>query len=170
LRIADIAGGDWPERARNAALELCAKENDDADLTIRLLADIQRIMAERPERTRWPSAALADALNAMEEAPWADFNHGKGLTTNRLAKMLSRFDIHTKQIREDAKGVKGYSTEAFHDVFSRYLPNETKHETNCDNSLHNNDLQSFGSVSVSDAKRNIPDEPDQDGMEELDIF
>lgn len=156
-RIADIAGGEWPKRARTAALELCAKSDDEGDLSIRLLADIQRIMGEQEGRTRWPSQALADALNGLDESPWADMNYGKGLTTNRLAKMLARFDIHTKQLREGTKGAKGYLTETFIDAFARYLPTKRNNETLCDNSLSDNKIECFGSVSVSDAKRNIED-------------
>ncbi|GAB6276034.1 MAG: hypothetical protein SAMD01599839_05740 [Rectinema sp.] len=77
LRIADVAGGDWPARARSAALDLCARQSEDDDLSTRLLGDIQKVFADVPDRTRWPSQALADALNAMEEEPWAEFSHGK---------------------------------------------------------------------------------------------
>lgn len=174
LRIADSVGGDWPARARAAALELCSKEDDSGDLSIKLLVDIQKIFAEEPERTKWPSQTLVDALNAMEESPWPSFTRGKGLTTNRLARMLVKFDVRTKTLRDGVDTPKGYSAESFNDAFARYLPHNRNTATNDYNDIHHNELKCCGNVFVADAKRNIPDENNQDSegaqSDELDIF
>jgi putative DNA primase/helicase len=172
LRIADIAGGEWPTRARSAALELCSKLDEDADIATRLLSDIEKIFNDDRERTKWPSQTLVDTLNAMEEAPWADFARGKGLTTNRLAKMLTRFDIHTRTLRAGTGTPKGYTIESFAEVFSRYLPQNRNTATFNNNTIHDNDLKCCGNVSVADAKRNIPDETSQQegAQDELGIF
>jgi putative DNA primase/helicase len=157
LRIADTAGGSWPQRARIAAIELCAKQSDDGDLGIRLLSDIQKIFAEQPERTKWPSQLLVDELNALDEAPWKEINHGRELTTNRLARMLARFEIRTCTLRDGSKTPKGYSADSFKDVFSRYLPSNRNTATNADNSIAENEIKCCGNVSVADVKRNIDD-------------
>lgn len=170
LRIADVAGGDWPERARNAALELCAKQEDDGDTGVRLLADIQRAFADVPDRTRWPSAALVDALNAMDDAPWAEFGRGKGLSTNRLAKMLARFDIQPKTRRDGAATFKGYTVDLFVDAFGRYLSPNRHIVTNGDNLIQNKELKCYGNVTVTVAKCNIHDETGGNAKDGLDIF
>ncbi len=172
LRIADIAGGGWPTRARNTALELCSKLDEDADTSVRLLSDIEKVFNDDRERTKWPSQALVDALNAMEESPWAEFARGKGLTTNRLAKMLGRFDIHTRTLRAGTGTPKGYTVESFAEVFSRYLPQNRNTATFDDNTLQNNDLKCCGNVSVADAKRNISDETGQQegAQDEFPLF
>jgi len=157
LRIADTAGGEWPQRARIAAIELCEKQSDEGDLSVRLLADIQRIFSEQPERTKWPSQLLVNALNALEEAPLCEVNHGKELTTNRLARMLARFEIKTCTLRDGSKTPKGYSADSFNDVFSRYLPQNRNTATNADNSILENEIKCCGNVSVADVKRNIDD-------------
>ncbi|HNV35991.1 MAG: hypothetical protein BWX81_00584 [Spirochaetes bacterium ADurb.Bin110] len=184
-RIADIAGGDWPKRAQQAALELCAKSDDDGDLSIRLLTDIQTIFAESPERDFWPSQAIVDALNGLDEAPWADLNNGKGLTTNRLARMLQRFEIKTKTVRMGNRTPKGYAASSFADIFARYLQNNRNTQQNRDNSLHDNNIKCCGIVSVADGNRNIQETGRNDddtasdagsttgvsgGFDELDIF
>jgi len=158
IRIADTVGGDWPERARRAALGLCTQQDDESDLSIRLLADLQRIMTEQPERDKWPSAALVDALNALDEAPWADLNHGKGLTTNRLARMLARFQISAKKLRTGTHTANGYLTADFMDAFQRYLPQKRNTGTLCDNSLPDNELKCSTFVPVPLSKRNISTE------------
>ena len=157
IRIADTVGGDWPERARRAALELCARQDDEDDLSVRLLADLQTIMNELPER-KWPSQALVDALNALDEAPWADLNHGKGLTTNRLARMLARFQISAKKLRTGTHTANGYLTADFMDAFQRYLPQKRNTGTLCDNSLPDNELKCSTFVPVPLSKRNISTE------------
>jgi len=158
LRIADHAGGEWPQRARIAALELCAKQTDEGDNGIRLLADIQRIFSEQPDRTKWPSQALVDELNALDEAPWHDFNNYKGISTNRLARMLAKFEIRTINLRDGTKVPKGYSADSFKDVFSRYLQNNRYTATNTDNTLPDKELKCSGNVAVADANRYIQSE------------
>lgn len=158
IRIADTVGGDWPERARRAALELCARQDDEGDLSIRLLADLQTIMNELPERDKWPSQALVDALNALDEAPWADLARGKGLTTNRLARMLARFGISAKKLRTGSHTANGYLTADFMDAFQRYLPQKRNTGTLCDNSLPDNEIKCSTFVPVPLSKRNISTE------------
>ena len=51
--IAEVAGGEWPERARAAAKALCqvdAEEDVEADIKTVLLADIRDIFARLPPR------------------------------------------------------------------------------------------------------------------------
>ena len=158
LRIADFAGGEWPQRARIAALELCAKQSDEGDLSVRLLSDIQKIFAEQPERTKWPSQALVDELNAMDEAPWKEINHGRELTSNRLARMLARFEIRPETRKERNKSFKGYLTKPFDDAFSRYLQNNRGTVTSEVNYLQNSNLQGYDLVTVTDGIRNFETE------------
>ena len=158
LRIADFAGGEWPQRARIAALELCAKQSDEGDLSVRLLSDIQKIFAEQPERTKWPSQALVDELNAMDEAPWKEINHGRELTSNRLARMLARFEIRPETRKERNKSFKGYLTKPFDDAFSRYLQNNRGTVTSEVNYVQNSNLQGYNLVTVTDGIRNFETE------------
>ena len=72
--IADIAGGNWPRRARVALLELLTgTAAEDDSVGVRLLADVQAVfMAKRVDKL--PSAELIDALAQFEGARWAEFN------------------------------------------------------------------------------------------------
>lgn len=161
LRIADFVRGAWPKKARAAALELCSKDDDSSDNSIRLLADIQTIFAEAPERSKWPSETLVDALKNIEESPWLEYGYGKGLTTNRLAKMLSRFDIHPRTLRSGTSTPKGYTVESFTDAFARYLPQNHNTATDDTNDIQHNDLKCCENVAVADAKRNSPEKDRQ---------
>jgi hypothetical protein len=70
LAIADLAGGDWPDRARRAVVELhSGREIDDESSGVRLLSDIQAVFADR-DTDRLASSDLLDGLHRLDEAPW----------------------------------------------------------------------------------------------------
>jgi hypothetical protein len=121
LAIGDAAGGDWPRRARLAALALsCGDARDDDSLGVKLLADIRTVFEERGV-DRLSSAELLASLNAIEESPWGDLK-GKPLEARRLARLLRPYGIKPGTIRlADGQTPKGYSAEAFSDAWSRYL-------------------------------------------------
>lgn len=117
IAVADAAGGQWPSRARAAAVFLVseAEEADgESSLTLRLLSDIKAVFED------WtvsflPSQELVSALCKLDEAPWReDF-----LSTTKLAAMLRGYGI--KPGRNPARTQRGYSEMDFADAFARYL-------------------------------------------------
>ena len=123
LAIAEAAGADWPELAREAAKALSAARSDDSARTV-LLADIHELLSERAEagcgNEPIPSADLVMHLISLEDRPWSEWRHGKPLTGHGLARLLEAFDIHPRAIREAKRVFKGYEPGAFADAFSRY--------------------------------------------------
>jgi hypothetical protein len=121
LAIADLAGGDWPERARKAALALSggsAREDDSNG--VRLLADIRDIY-ERRDVDRIASATLVDDLHEIEESPWAEW-YGKPITARGVAKLLARYEIEPKPFRFGEQTLRGYERAWFEDSWARFLP------------------------------------------------
>lgn len=122
LAIADVAGGEWPEQARLALIELCAQaQAGDDSKGVRLLADIREIFKERAT-DRLPSAELTRALVEIETSPWGEWWQGKPLTAGRLARLLKPFEITPSTIRVGDSTHKGYLIAQFSDAFERYLP------------------------------------------------
>ena len=122
LAIADEAGGDWPEAARLALVELCAEAQAlDDSVGKQLLSDIRDIFESRAVG-RLPSAELAIALAEIETSLWSEWSHGKPLTAARLARLLRGYSIVPHSIRVGDKTPKGYLREDFQDAFRRYLP------------------------------------------------
>ena len=66
---------------------------------------------------------LVEKLNEIETSPWAEWNRGRPMTTNALARQLGFFGIYPKQTREnyDDRSRKYYVSD-FQDVFDRYIP------------------------------------------------
>ena len=127
LAIADLAGGDWPDRARQAAVELSGsgKEDDEA-IGVWLLRDIHQVFEESGV-DKLPSGELAAALCEIETSPWGDIR-GKALDARGLARRLKRFNIRPRTIRlDDDTTAKGYPLEVFEDAFHRYLGDFNRH-------------------------------------------
>ena len=124
LAIADIAGGEWPARARRAIQCTGATATgDDQSVRVLLLSDIRAVFAER-NADRLSSADLVSALNSIEGRPWAEWNRGRGLSPNGVARQLAPFGIAPGTIRTSTGTPKGYQLAQFDDAFARYLPGD----------------------------------------------
>lgn len=123
--IADFAGGDWPERARAAALALTgeAEKTATASDTVRLLADCRAAFGTEEAL---PTGTLLDRLKVDEEAPWARYDN-TGLTPMKLAALLREFEIKSGNVRfpQPIGQTKGYRAVDFADAWMRYCPSVT---------------------------------------------
>ncbi|MFI9319716.1 DUF3631 domain-containing protein [Kitasatospora aureofaciens] len=125
--VADLAGGPWPRRARQASKRMVDAEvqtEEDNPGGARILADIRRIFhaASEPEPDSMTTGQLLFALNGNEEAPWAESARG-GLTPRALGAMLREFGIISGNVRlGDGTQRKGYTRHKFLDAWRRYCP------------------------------------------------
>jgi len=118
IAIADLAGGDWPKRARVAAVADVAAYRDRApSLGIKLLTDIRRVFGDRDAM---PTVAILESLNALEESPWGDLG-GKPLNSRGLATRLKRYGVTSKNVRDGVSVSKGYTRDDLYDAWQRYL-------------------------------------------------
>ena len=115
LAIADAAGGEWPEIARKALVQiLTSTEASDDSPRVRLLADIRAVFGSM-KRDRITSKKLVAALGQIESSPWA------GLSVYKLASLLKPFRIAPHTIRIGKKTDKGYEKQDFAEAWSRHL-------------------------------------------------
>jgi hypothetical protein len=129
IAIADLAGGDWPARARAAAATMTqaeAQQEEDTAASVRLLADLRQIFTDAEALY---TSTLLSALHQLEDAPWADW-YGHPLTTRDLAKLLRPYQVESKNVREHGTGQprKGYASTDLHDAWARYVPLHPLHE------------------------------------------
>jgi len=123
VAIADIVGGDWPARARKAAVALIGAGQDAGpSLGILLLSDIKAAFDSHFRTDGLTSKELVQKLVDMEESPWGDLK-GKPLDERRLARMLKQYSIKpaTIYLPSRSSNPKGYKREDFHDAWSRYV-------------------------------------------------
>ena len=122
LAIADCAGGEWPARARKAALELSADSAADQDSTGTLLLADTRAAFEAKSGDRISGDDLTAYLVGLDDRPWSEFNRGKPLTKPTLARLLGKYKILSGTIRlSDGRTLKGYYRSSFDEAFACYL-------------------------------------------------
>jgi hypothetical protein len=118
LAVADAAGGDWPERARVAAVALVAdSKGDQGSLGIRLLRDLRAVFGEHEALS---TETILSSLIAMDEAPWGDLR-GRPLNARGLAQRLRGYGVTSKTVRIGSSTPKGYAAEDLWDAWGRYL-------------------------------------------------
>lgn len=139
LMVADLAGGDWPDRAEAACVAFVTGSQDEtASLGVRLLTDIRSV---------WPGSAtsatsatplvrhvalvadvahvvgtedLLTRLHALDEAPWGDW-YGHPLNSRDLAKLLKPYGIKSKVVRIGDTTPRGYARADLAEQWRRYL-------------------------------------------------
>jgi hypothetical protein len=151
--LADAAGGDWPQRCKEAANWFIAERSDDEPESLGLL--LLRHCAELLEgrRTCEPDWLRRELCN-LGDAPWSDLN-GKGLSLHQMKQMLKRYGIKTYAVRVGGHPVKGYNVKQFEDELARFSPgsgyngyngynidNENKDVTDVTNVTHPEGLES----------------------------
>jgi Protein of unknown function (DUF3631) len=118
LAIADYAGGDWPQRAREAAVELLASAGAIEDSRgVRLLGDC-RTTFEDAEALH--SVDLVERLRNLEGSAWGEGDDF--LTEIKLSNMLRAYGIAPHPIQMAKKQRRGYRKAQFEDAWDRYCP------------------------------------------------
>ena len=116
--VADVAGGDWPARARLAALALTAEDDSDTTLGARLLGDLRDVFGDRDAMH---GETILGALHGIPEAPWGDY-FGRPMNARDMAKLLKPYGVSSTDVKVDGVNKKGYRREHLHDPWTRYLP------------------------------------------------
>lgn len=120
LAIADEVGGDWPRRARLAAVALHATTDDEGDLALLLLKDVYRLLGTND--TVFTDFLLRE-LASMEDRPWSEYGRlDKPITARGLASLLGRFGVKPGTVRAGELTGKGYTRQKLAPAFLRYIP------------------------------------------------
>lgn len=119
--IARLAGGNWPEHAKAAALSLSSDGDEVASWRVLLLSDVREIFTRRGA-DRLTSATIVEELAMLEDRPWPESARGKPINVRQLATLLRPFKISPQNIKQpDGRVPKGYLLDSFSDAFERYL-------------------------------------------------
>jgi putative DNA primase/helicase len=120
--IAEIAGGDWPQRAAAAFAKLNSQDDAEAQgAGVMLLADVRQAF-EGNRAEKMFSKTLVETLCAMSDRQWPEANKGKPISQTWLARRLRSFGISSRDVRIGDENAKGYCSADFAEAFERYLP------------------------------------------------
>ena len=119
LAIADLAGGEWRQEARQAACLLSGEAQDGA-IGVVLLKDVRVAFGDN-EVIR--SADLVARLTADPERPWAEWKPGRPLSQKQLASLLVPFCITSGTVHPPGlPDGKGYRRADFKGAWRAYCP------------------------------------------------
>jgi hypothetical protein len=118
--LADLAGGRWPKLAREAALGLTARAQDQSPIGSLLLDIYLAFLYAKVDRMF--SRDLVKALSGYTDRPWVELRRGKALTETWLAQQLRPYGVKPKTIRIGDELGKGYIQEEMMETFRRYIP------------------------------------------------
>jgi len=120
LAIAGIAGGNLTDRAKGAALAL-SDAAEETDSKVELLEDVRKVFKLEGMDEIGAEQMVAE-LCKLPETHYADCNHGRAITTKRVAMMLKGFNLKTS--REDGKARRWHRAD-FEPVWIKYLSKES---------------------------------------------
>ena len=119
LVIADLAGGPWPARAREAAVGVAVASPDSNPIAL-LLFDIVLQFAEA-NTERMFSSELVQRLAGFPGRPWGAMLRGKPIDERWLARQLHPYGIRSRNLRIGGRQGKGYELEELRDLCLRYV-------------------------------------------------
>lgn len=124
LTVAELAGGTWPERARDACVAFVTGAKDDvASIGTRLLADLLDVFRDGADLAPalWTERILTK-LCSNEEAPWGNWysRRGQPLDARGLAGLLKPYGIKSGTVRIGNETAKGYRRADLWDAWTRY--------------------------------------------------
>jgi hypothetical protein len=122
LSIAELAGGKWPERAREAAELLTRRGKQPSDGVKALDATWDAFAATRqPIMT---TKAILAKMCANPDSIWATYNKGRPITPQQYALLMDDYNINPNTVHPDGRSdrsPKGYRLEWFTEAFRSYL-------------------------------------------------
>lgn len=96
IAVAELAGGNWPTLAAQAAVTLSGPNTERAGLVEKLLEDIRDIVSapqNAPVPTEIRSDDLLVLLHSLTHRPWQEASHGKPITPRWLSDRLRGLGI-----------------------------------------------------------------------------
>ena len=124
LRIAQHAGGGWPEQARRSAIYL-SRTPYEPSMGVQLLAALRAMFAKN--RTQITSEQVVQELLADPNSQWHEYRGRGPITKNQVAALLKDFEIRPVVVHPTKRADvsrHGYRAAQFEDAFARFLPPE----------------------------------------------
>ncbi|HZT88195.1 MAG TPA: DUF3631 domain-containing protein [Stellaceae bacterium] len=126
LAVADLAGGEWPERARRAAAKL-SENSDQGSIRAALLADVRAAFTAKGV-DRLSSDELASYLGSLDDRPWPEYRAGKPISKSQVARLLKPLGVSSGTIRlPDGGTLKGYLPDGIRRRVRQIPPRRNRH-------------------------------------------
>jgi hypothetical protein len=121
LALADLAGGHWPETARQAAVALTAAAQDSNPIAS-LLLDICLIFTTGKAERMFSRELVESLMLRSSGRAWAEARNGKEISEIWLSRQLRPYSIRPRTLWIGDDQAKGYFLADFRETFHRYVP------------------------------------------------
>ena len=119
--IADLAGPEWAQRARAAAIKLSPRE--ESSQSKRLLAAFRDLF--RQHGPLLTSQQIERLLATYGDGEWASYKNGRPINKWEVAILLKPYDIAPGTIHPRGRPAdRGYDERQFETAFRHFLPPE----------------------------------------------
>jgi hypothetical protein len=125
--IADLAGGDWPSKARKSLIELFSAKEEE-NVGVQLLVSCRDALGDDQDRITTKDL-LEKLIEEQTGTPWAQWWENELRNGNvrgpaaRIARLLRPFGIKAEVIKlPDNSTARGYLRKDFEDAWNRYCP------------------------------------------------
>ena len=125
LAIAKLAGPAWTEKVHQAASNLTEDDKETLPIGAELLKDME-ILFEYKSLIKIHTTDLINYLCEDEESPWSSYNfrgQDKRITPRQLSRLLTPYQIHTKNIEIGGIQRKGFEKPQLEEIWNRYNTN-----------------------------------------------
>ena len=120
--IAEIAGGEWPQKIWGAASAQAADSVAQVTDDLVPLAAIRAFFTEN-QSAKAASNEICEWLNVQDDLPFKDLRRGQGIDPRLLGRKLKPYGITPRNLNLGGSSrLKGYLLEELEPVFQRYLP------------------------------------------------
>ncbi len=128
LALAEAIGGHWPQKARDALMEIFDDYNKGQISPTQLLSDIRGAFARRGNQERIFTAELLEDLHDLDDRTWHEYGKsGKPMTAHSLSAILRKhFGIYSRSQRRGQEKLRGYQLSDFLEAWERYLPSSSE--------------------------------------------
>jgi putative DNA primase/helicase len=127
--VADVAGGDWPERLLTAVTTLLSRNSEENESVGMKTLSAIKIIFDSSKADRLATKDILHGLVETEDGPWAGWwehdlkNENTRGPAARLARLLKPYGIKGRGIRlPDSTTPRGYMREDFEEAWKRYCP------------------------------------------------
>lgn len=119
LAIADLIGGDFPQRAREAMIAMECGHPDELEDGEQLLADC-KVVFDKTKQSELSAEELITGLCGLPESEWSKYKGSKPITKKALANLLRPFELYTQK-SGPRKNLKRWIRKDFEPVWEAYL-------------------------------------------------
>ena len=118
--VASAAGGNWPQRVRDACLHVVKSTSDNESIAELLITHVRDAFRVKSDHAFVETRDILSALNSRDDGPWSTWRNGNPMNAHNLGRQLSPFGIRPTQKKVGPEKQRGYLLSEIKPVADKY--------------------------------------------------